>query len=145
MDEDRARITRIFDESMNQRNLAVIDELFHEDFVEHGPFGDIVGRDAFKAFLQSWLDAFSDLRATVDHIIIDGDWAAWQVHFTGTHDGALMGIPATGRQVRVTGVNMARRDGDGLAVEHWSGNDVLQMLGQLGLMPPLGESAAASA
>jgi len=54
--------------------------------------------------------------------------------FTGTQQGALMGIPPTGKLVRVTAILIARLV-NGKFVEGWITFDALGMLQQLGLVP----------
>jgi predicted ester cyclase len=44
-----------------------------------------------------------------------------------------MGIPATGRQVTVTGIDIARVVG-GKLVEHWAEMDTLGLIKQLGAL-----------
>jgi hypothetical protein len=39
-----ATLRRMFDDVINQGRLEVADEMFAEDFVDHGPMGDIQGR-----------------------------------------------------------------------------------------------------
>lgn len=134
-DDTRTMIRRVFD-AIGKGDMDTIDELFAEDYVEHDPMqGDIHGREAFKQFLQGWRAAFPDTQFEVSNIISDGDLAAWMVRFTGTNSGSLMGMPPTGKKVDVTGLNMGRINAEGKAVEHWTGNDVVQLLQQLGLMP----------
>ena len=53
---------------------------------------------------------------------------------TGTYAGDGLGIPATGRAVRITGITMSRIAGGRIA-EHWIYRDDIAMLRQLGLMP----------
>ena len=53
---------------------------------------------------------------------------------TGTQNGDLPGIPATGRPVRVPGIWM-QRIADGKIVESWQVWDTLLMLQQLGVIP----------
>jgi hypothetical protein len=55
---------------------------------------------------------------------------------SGTHRGPLLGIPATGRQVEISGILIDRVE-DGLIVERWASWDLITMMQQLGLMPPL--------
>jgi predicted ester cyclase len=64
---------------------------------------------------------------------------------TGTHQGELMGIPPTGRQIRVPAVDIARLSG-GLIAERWGGLDTFSLLQQLGVIgAPAGTPAAGSA
>jgi predicted ester cyclase len=52
----------------------------------------------------------------------------------GTHTGDLMGIPPTGREVTVTGIQVERIAG-GKLVEGYGTFDALGMLQQLGAVP----------
>ncbi len=48
-----------------------------------------------------------------------------------------MGMPATGKQVAVTGIDITRYAG-GKAVEHWGNQDLLGLMQQLGVVQPPG-------
>jgi predicted ester cyclase len=130
----RALISEIFEEVFNKQQLDKIDRYFAEEFVEHAAIGDLQGREAFRQYAGAWLAGFPDGHTEVSDIVIDGDLGYWTVRFTGTNTGEFNGIPATGRKVDVIVINKGRVR-DGLAVEHWTGNDALQMMQQLGLMP----------
>jgi predicted ester cyclase len=52
----------------------------------------------------------------------------------GTHEGELMGIPATGKQVEFTETHISRI-ANGKIVERWGEWDVLGMMQQLGAVP----------
>jgi predicted ester cyclase len=58
------------------------------------------------------------------------------VHFTvqGTHRGEFMGMPATGREIMIQGVDIFRLVGDKIA-EQWVVMDVLGLMQQLGAVP----------
>ena len=127
-----ALVHRVFDEVINGGNLDVIDELFAEDFVDHGPLGDAPGRDAFKDVVSRWRAAVPDVHCVVDTLITDGDIVAWLVHTTGTHTGDDLGRPATGKAFSTVSANLARFR-DGVCLEHWSEQGMLPMLIQLGL------------
>ncbi len=128
---------RMFDELINEGRMEVADELFAEDFVDHGPMGDIEGREAFKALVAQWRSAVPDVHCALEHIFSEGELAGWVVRTTGTHTGDAMGFPATGKTFETLSANICRFR-DGLAVEHWSEQGMLPFLMQLGLLPPLG-------
>ena len=44
MFDARATLQRMFDEIINEGRLEVADELFADDYVDHGPMGDLAGR-----------------------------------------------------------------------------------------------------
>ena len=52
----------------------------------------------------------------------------------GVHEQDLPGIPATGRQVKMTGTAIHRIE-DGKIAEKWSDKDTLGLLQQLGVLP----------
>ena len=84
--------------------------------------------------------AFPDLRVEVDDVIAEGELVAARVTYWGTHQGEFVGIPATGRQARTSGVDFFRMQ-DGRQAEHWGGPDMASLLQQLGVMPTPGASA----
>src|SRR5438067_3615492 len=119
-EQKRAQIERIFD-VFNRRALDELDEIFHPDYVDHSPEGDVHGVPAFKEAIQAWIAAFPDAQFGATHIIVEGDLAAWQATFTGTNTGSLMGMPPTGKRVDVVGLHMGRISEDGRPIEHWMG------------------------
>jgi predicted ester cyclase len=127
-------LERLFEQVINKGNLGVADELFVDDFVDHGPMGDIHGRDAFKALVAQWRDAVPDVHCTVSDVFADGDRVAWLVHTTGTHTGNSLGFPATGRKFETVSPNIARFR-DQRVVEHWAEQGMISMLGQIGVLP----------
>lgn len=142
-DDPRTFVTRMFDEVVNQRRLDRIDDFFDPDFVDHGPGADLHGRDEFKAALNTWLDAVSDLRCEVSHVIAEGNTVAWVVHSTGTHTGDSLGFPATGKRFDTLSANVGILR-NGKAVEHWSEQGMLATLQQLGVVPSMAPSQAVS-
>jgi predicted ester cyclase len=140
--EKKAQIERVFD-ALNRRALDELDDIFHPDYVDHTPMGDLEGVPAFKAWAKGWLDAFPDAEFGISNIIVEGDLAAWQPRFSGTNTGPLMGMPPTGRRVDVVGLHMGRLSEDGRPIEHWDGNDMLLLMQRLGLVPEMSGAPAA--
>jgi steroid delta-isomerase-like uncharacterized protein len=54
---------------------------------------------------------------------------------SGTHQGSYMGVPATGKRVRVQELNFYRFE-DGMLVELWPTPDILGVMKQIGGGPP---------
>jgi ketosteroid isomerase-like protein len=132
--EAESILRRMFDEIINQGHLEVVDELFAEDYVDHGPMGDISGREGFKQMVAQWRGAVPDVHCEVDTVLVQGDVCAWLVRATGTHTGDGLGFPATGRRFETVSANVGRLR-DGRAVEHWSEQGMFPMLAQLGVLP----------
>jgi steroid delta-isomerase-like uncharacterized protein len=138
-EENKAVVRRFTDEVWNTGNLAIIDELFASTWVGHDlPPGLAPGREGLKQMVGAFRAAFSDIRATVDDQIADGDAVAWRWTFQGTHSGAFMGIPPTGKTSTLTGISIDRLAG-GKFVERWDSADTLGMLQQLGVISAPGQ------
>jgi predicted ester cyclase len=75
--------------------------------------------------------AFPDLHVSLEGKLIgEDDCIASRYTWSGTHQGAFMGIPATQRRVAVVGTNIFRIDGERI-VEQWETQDVAGLLQQL--------------
>jgi len=127
-------LERMFNEIINEGNLEVADELFAEDYVDHGPMGDMAGRETFKSMVAQWRAAVPDVHCELSHVIVEGDTAGWVVHTTGTHTGEGLGFPPTGKGFETVSANIGVFR-DGRAVEHWAEQGMFPMLVQLGVMP----------
>jgi steroid delta-isomerase-like uncharacterized protein len=71
---------------------------------------------------------------THEDTLAEGDQVMIRWIMRGTHDGPLMGIPATGKPVTVGGIDVFRI-ASGQIVELWQNFDHLGMLRQLGVIP----------
>jgi predicted ester cyclase len=75
-----------------------------------------------------------DLTLTVDDVFAASDRAALRWTARGTHRADLMGVPATGREVTLTGIDILRVV-DGKIVERWAEFSGIELLQQLGALP----------
>jgi len=77
VEENKALIRRVFEEVLNQRNVAVIDEAFAPDSVDHSAWeGQAPGPAGVKEAVSGVLDMFPDLRVTIESVIGEGDHVA---------------------------------------------------------------------
>ena len=122
--------------------LGVIDELVAPDYVGHDPAQpEMHGPEGIKEFITGYLAGFPDGRITIDGQLAEGDMVATRWTGRGTHQGELMGIPPTGKQVTVSGITISRVK-NGKVVEEWSNWDTLGMLQQLGVVPEMAGAPA---
>jgi steroid delta-isomerase-like uncharacterized protein len=133
IEENKANVRRGF-EAVNQKNLAVFDELLTPDVVVHSASTTTQGLEAYKQSLSMYLTAFPDLQFTIEDMIAEGDTVVVRYTTRGTHQGNLWGIPATGKQVSATGIFIDHLV-NGKAVEQWTNFDDLGLLQQLGVIP----------
>ena len=71
---------------------------------------------------------------TVNDVVATGDTVVGRWTASGTHGGPLGDIPATGKPITITGINIIRFE-DGKMVEEWENFDELAMLQQIGVVP----------
>ena len=135
-EDNKAHVRRGF-EAVNQKNLAVFDELLTPDVVFHTASTTMQGLEAYKQFLSMYMTAFPDLHFTIEDMIAEGDTVVARFTTRGTHQGNFMGIPPTGKQGSGTGIFIDRIV-NGKAVEQWFNTDDLGLLQQLGVIPPMG-------
>ncbi len=137
-ESNKALARRLMEEAFNAGNIDVVDELVAAGFINHDAAAPepTVGPEAAKASIAGYRAGFPDLRITIEDQIADGDRVVTRWSAKGTHQGELMGMPATGKQSTVTGITIDRI-ADGRIAESWTNWDTLGMLQQLGVVPAL--------
>ncbi len=142
LEQNKAVLRRFWEEVFNQKKLGLVDELFTADWSYHGAGGqELRGPEALKQFLSVFFNALPDIRVTVDDLIAESDRVVSRVTGRGTHEGELMGIAPTGREVTVTVICITRFVGERIA-EDWELIDLFGMMQQLGVIPPMAEVEA---
>jgi predicted ester cyclase len=90
---------------------------------------------AWLAMGEMFCSAFPDGKHTIEEAHdIGTDRVALRGYFEGTHLHPFMGIPATGKRVRVTFMNLDRFAGGKIA-EQGAEVDMMGLMQQLGVVP----------
>jgi predicted SnoaL-like aldol condensation-catalyzing enzyme len=136
--EDKAAVVRRVVEAIwNRGELAVADELFAPDYVNHnGLIPDLVrGPEAIKLSVALYRAAFPHLHIMVEEVRTDGEMVVlrWLAH--NAAPGAAASRAARGPAGTVTGSTRTRVVGDQIA-ESWTDWDRVGVLRRLGLIPP---------
>ncbi len=138
-EENKAIVRRAIEEGWNQGNLAVFDETNAPEYVDHAAIpGQGPGAEGYKQAVQMTRAAFPDLHLTIDDMIAEGDRVVTRWTARGTHQGEYFGIPATGKPVEITGINIGRIV-NGKVVENWQNSDQLGLMQQLSVIPAPGQ------
>ena len=139
-DSNKALVRRLTNEVQNRGNIAAVDEIAAPTFVNHSaPPGVPADREGVKQLTLLFRTAFPNGRMIIEDMIAEGDRVATRKTFRGTHQGAFMGLPPTGKPVEIGLIDIVRVV-DGRVVEHWNAVDNLGLLQQLGLLPPPGQA-----
>jgi steroid delta-isomerase-like uncharacterized protein len=136
MAQDNASIVRRFaDEVITQGKIESAAEYVWEDVVEQVPLpGQGPGLDGLKDVLRSMRAGFPDIVFSIKEQITEGDKVASRFEWTGTHKGEFLGVPATGRHVRVWGIVIDRLE-DARLRDTRIIMDTLGLMAQLGALP----------
>lgn len=132
--ENKALARRFFEEVWNNRRESAIDEFIAEGAAGNDPdFG--AGREGFREQWRKWQAAFPDLHFTIEDVIAEDDKVLTRWTLTGTHLGEFMGVPATGRAVRVSGMSLDII-ANGQIASGFDGWDALGLRQQIGALEP---------
>ena len=96
-----------------------------------GTVGAVAGRANVAGLFASVVAAFPDSHITFDDIFGQGDQVVVRVVVSGTQEGAILGIPASGRFVQWDGVDVYRLS-DGKISNIWAGDDWTAILNDTG-------------
>lgn len=131
-DAIKAVVRRFNEEVISKGNRDAFDALIDPAFVNRSaPPGAPNGPESmWNTFENVLRPALSDLRVTIHDQIAEGDKVTTRKTITGTHEGTLMGIAATGRPVTIEVIDIVRIV-DGRYVEHWGMNSLMAVLAQL--------------
>lgn len=88
----------------------------------------------WAAFMGTFTTAFPDAQISVDGVVAERDLVASRWTITGTHRGDFQGVPPTGRQVAIAGIDFSRVV-DGKIAEHWAQFDLIGVMQQIGAIP----------
>ena len=134
---NKALVRRWFREVWNEGREATIDELFAKDGVAYGlgeGEAEVRGPAAFKPFVHNLRGSLPDIQIGIHDIMAEDDKVMVRVLLEGTHSGPGLGVPPTGRRVRVAGIVVVRFS-RGQLIEAWNSWDQLGLLRQIGALP----------
>ena len=135
MGSDADLVRRLTDEVFLAGNVSALDELVADSFTSHDPPPGIPGtKDGLRQLAEMVTAAFSDRAADFDEFLDTADgrvvenWA-----MTGKHTGEAFGLPPSGQEIRVRGVELWRCE-NGKIAEHWGAVDMSDVFTKAG--PP---------
>ena len=135
---DLNRILTGLVEAWNAHNAERVASFYSADYVgiDMAEHSQQRGPEGVRHTVQRYLQAFPDLRLTVEETLAQDNRAAIKVTVRGTHQGGIMNIPATGRLTEIHGVAFLTFE-DGKISQASYLWDVAGFLRSIGLLPDL--------
>jgi steroid delta-isomerase-like uncharacterized protein len=130
-EQNKALAKRAFEELLSKGKFELAEQLYAEDFVNHGLHRNI-GLEEDQAALKGWHEAFPDLAIIPAKLIAEGDLVTIYWIARGTNTGAGNGLPVTGKKAEQAGITIWRIV-NGKIKEEWSAFDQFSLMQQLGL------------
>jgi steroid delta-isomerase-like uncharacterized protein len=118
----------------DRQDLMRHHEFVHDDIVVNQAGAEpAVGLDGYITMMKASYAGLPNFRVVLEDEFATDDRVVCRWRASGTHQGDLFGIPATGKQVEWTGVSLWEFDG-GKARRGWIFSDVTALMGKLGVV-----------
>jgi len=131
-EKNKAVAREFIEEVIGQGKLEEYSDFHTADFVGHGSERDFTLAEDLAAAREE-RKAFPDLQGAISHIVAEGDLVVVRGTAWGTNTQPGMGLPATGKPIKISAMTLFRFKGGKIA-EEWGGFSMLSLLKQLGLL-----------
>jgi predicted ester cyclase len=134
MSEQNKLIVRRFLAAFAAGDTATLTQVTAEDIIDHcSPPGARPGRPGLLDAVTMFRAGFPDIQISTERLVAEAESVSVYGRITGTNTGPMMGSPATGKRADFGYMDMYRIV-NGQIAEVWHVEDIVGMLGQLGLM-----------
>lgn len=135
IEHNKQVVRRLFDEVFNQGNLLVINDIIAVDALGHDATSAEPKRgiESIRQVAVLFRNTFPDAEYFLDDLLAEGDRVAARWRLVGHHQGEFMGVPPTGREVKVSGIIIYRL-ADRKIVQYWGVFDTLALMRQIGVI-----------
>lgn len=131
IDKNKQVVIRFNKEVLEKANRAAFDEIMDKEFINRTASSASNGPDGmWHTVTQILHPAFPDLKIEIYDQIAEGDKVTTRKAIFGTHLGELMGIPPTGKKIKVDVIDIVRLR-NGKYYEHWGINTLQNVVSEL--------------
>jgi steroid delta-isomerase-like uncharacterized protein len=132
---NKAIVRRMYEQVWSKHQVDLVEEFYTKDAVYHTPGSlSLSGLEGVRKFVAMMLNVYPDIQVAEEDMIAEGDKVVVRWTMRATHQGELLGIPPTGKQVTTTLIIIYRLV-NGKIAEEWLLNDDLSEFQQLGVAP----------
>lgn len=135
--KNQSIVKQLIEQAFNNRNLSLLPDLLHEEFVNHHdllPVESLKGPAVFNELYRKMFESFPDIKIYNHKMLSDGDMVIIHDTLKGTNTGPMPdGQPASGKTVEFETINILRIKDDKI-IDRWGLADRLTMMKQLGIV-----------
>ncbi|MBE2268862.1 MAG: ester cyclase [Anaerolinea sp.] len=129
---NRERVRNYIENVINAHDLTQFDNYIAADGIDYDAPPQLPqGPEGARMFFGMFFQGSSDAKNTIHELIAEGDKVVVISTISGTHDGNMMGMPATGKKFAVQLLEIVRMV-NGKYQERWGGLDIGGLMMQLG-------------
>jgi len=131
LENNKQLVGRFNKEVIGEGNFDTFTALMDPGFINRSaPVSANGPQSMWHTFANVLRPAFPDLRVEIYDQIAQGDKVTTRKAIIGTHSGVLMGIPPTGRTVKIEVIDIVRLQ-NGKYIEHWGINNFQSVIEEL--------------
>jgi steroid delta-isomerase-like uncharacterized protein len=128
-------VRRLTDEAFIAGNFDTWDEIVAGDLVDNDPMPGLPANgEGLKTLAQMVVGTFDDRKIDAEHLEAPDGRVVENWVFTGKHTGDAMGMPPSGQDITIRGIEIWRV-ADGKIAERWGVIDVSDVMQKAGLLP----------
>ena len=134
-EENKALVHRFYEEL--DRRKSVPEEVCALNIAVYLAGNPLMDLGAFKQFVGAMYSGLPDLKHVIEDTVAEGDKVTVRLTFQGTHQGNLMGVPPSGKQVAASAISIIQIAGGKVATQ-WIAPDMFGLMQQIGAIPAPG-------
>lgn len=132
-DRNQSQVLQFY-AAFDNRNIDQALAMLAPNFIAHmAGIPDPMNAEEFKAFGQTFYNAFTDSQHTFDQVIATDNQVVTCGTFTAAHKGSFQGLPPTDKKIQIAIMHIDRLE-NGQIVEHWGQGDAQGLMQQLGII-----------
>ncbi len=125
-----------FADILNRRDYDQLDQVMVQNFIDHHPgLVDVTSLADYRKNVAAVTEAL-DMTVTAEDVVAAQDKVFTRIKLSGRHVGNFLGVAPTGNQVEWYTHELWRVD-NGMFVERWAVDDLVTLIGQMGVPLPL--------
>jgi predicted ester cyclase len=113
--------------TIDAKDTAGLNSMMAPSHSFNNPMGPALDADGHIGMMGMWYASFDNFRHTLEHTISEGEWITIRGKVQMKHTGEFNGIPATGRDISLSWIDMMQIKDGKVANEYMEFNPMTMM------------------